>query len=277
MSIGNWCYLTLMTLAILSLFIAYRNHRTSFIFLFFFAGSGITLFFDYIIYVWGNAYLYQPDFIKGRYDSYLGAIINSYILPSFAILYIVLRGKWIWCIVAAAFFSGVELLFEHLGVFHKNWWRIWYTFIILIPYFYVMKIWWNYLTNKRRMWVLFGTTLAIFYSLYIQLTIILYAVLKLRTYHVDWIEHFNRDSSSMNSLIAITFGSLLAYISTFKVPRVWHFLLLFGYLAYDLLLKYLDVVRTDHIVLDTVLSFMTFLLPMIFLKYSVRRLEKNFI
>lgn len=264
-----------MTLSILSLFISYRNNRTSLLFVFLFAVSGVTLFFDYLIYVWGNAYLYQPNFIKGRYDSYLGALINGYILSSFAILFIVLRGKWIWAIVAAAFFSGIELLFEHLGVFHTNWWRTWYTFIILIPYFFVVKMWWIHLPKRRSKWLLFGTTLAIFYSIYTQLSIFLYAVLQIRTFHVGWIEHFHRDSSAINTMTSITFGTLVAYTSSFKVKRTWNFFLLFAYVAYDLLLKYLEIVRTDRCVLDTVLSLLTFILPMIFIRYAVSKIKEN--
>ncbi|WP_139489355.1 hypothetical protein [Brevibacillus dissolubilis] len=239
---------------------------------FFIAVSGVTLFFDYMIYVWGEAYQYDPGIIKGKYDSHIGAIVNGLVLPGAALLYIVYRGKWVWSVVLAACFAGIEVFFISTDIYRPMWWRPWYTFPILIFYFPVVRHWWERLGRSPEKWVMFGTLLSVFYGVFVPLNIGLYGVLQIRSFHVHWIEQMGRDSSAFNTLTALFFGVILAGIGTFRLSKLWSYFAVGWFIAYNRFLIYIGIVRTENLLMDFVLSMIIFFLAMFCVRYAEKRL-----
>ncbi|MEH7332880.1 hypothetical protein V7161_09600 [Neobacillus drentensis] len=275
MSIGMWSYFTLLILTIFAVGSAYWKSRSPLIFILFFAVSGVTMFFDYLIYVWGKAYIYHPGIVNNRYDTHLGAIVNGLILPAFALLYSARNGKWYWSIILAGFFAGVEWLFTKWGVYKPNWWKIGYTFSILIFYFPVIKVWWRRLTNAPGKWLTYGTLFSLCIAIYVQLNILLYGLLRTKTFHVEWIEQLNRDSAAVNSINAIIFSSILALIGMVNARQIWNFVMMAVFIVYYFVLKNTGIIQTNHLVFDFILSFLAFFIPLVFVRYASLKLYSH--
>jgi hypothetical protein len=274
-SIGGWAYLSLLLLALVVLVIGYRKYRNPFLLVLYLAVSGAILFFDYLIYVWGKAYKYHPGFIEGKYDTHIGALVNAHILPSFAVLYIAFRCKWYWSFIFAVFFTGIELLFTQLGIFKSYWWHPGYTLVLLTFHFPIVKYWWKQLNQAHGKLLSFVTLGAVAYTIYVQLQVLLYGVLQIRTFHVNWFEHLHRDSSALNSITAIIFSSIPAFINTMNGQRFWYFLAAAGFISYEIVLRYVGVIKTEKIYLDSILSFCTFLIAMLVLLYGSKKMEEH--
>jgi hypothetical protein len=270
---GAWAYLSLIILSIAAISLGYWKYRNRLLFVHYLAVSGAILFFDYLICVWGKAYKYYPGVIDGKYDPHIGALVNAQVLPSFAILYIAFNCKWYWSIIFSAFFTGIELLFKQLGVYKGFWWQECFTFVLLITFFPIAKLWWRWLTRNPPKWLSFLSILAIFYVIFIQLNVLLYGVLQLRTIHVEWIERLNRDGTTINSPISILFGSALTFLILKNAPASKCFLLVVTYLILDILLKAIGVVKTEQMVFDTIFSLLTFLIPISFTKYAGEKIK----
>ena len=259
LGVGTWGYIFLIIIGFLALLISFWKIRSIYLLVFYFAACGLTYFFDYFVYVWGKGYKYHPGFIKGGFDTHLGAMVNGHILAAFAVLYVALRCRPYWSVVLAGTFSGIELLFAHWGSFTSNWWNPWITFFTLIFYFPACRMWWHMIINRHGKWGSFVNILCAFYAIFILLSVVLYGILKLRTFHVDWIEKLHRNASAINSFTALVFGSLLAILMVRKARMIWYFMLLLLFVMYDFGLKYADIVTSRHVVWDSFLSLLTFL------------------
>ncbi|WP_010283647.1 hypothetical protein [Bacillus timonensis] len=270
MSLGAWAYLILFAIGVIVLRIAYRKIRSSSLFILYFTVTGTTLLFDYIIYLWGKAYVYKVGVLHNELDSHLGAMVNGLVLPSFAVLFVFKRCKWYWSIPLALFFTLIELIFTKWGIFKTNWWNPFYTVIGLTIYFPVARLWWNHLTKK---WIHFGTLLLSFYGIFIPFHFLLHAVLKIRTYHIEWIEQLNRGSSAITTPTALIFAILLAYLCIVQARNGWFHFIVVCYIAYDLVLKYVGVVSAKHSILDSFLSFLTFYLGYLFVRFADKKIK----
>lgn len=271
MSLGASAYLILFLLGLVVLGIAYRKVKSKNLFILYFTVTGITLFFDFVIYVWGKAYVYKLGLLNNELDSHLGAMVNGLVLPSFAVLFVYMRCKWYWSIPLALFFTLIELLFTKWGIFKPHWWNPWYTVAGLFIYFPVSRLWWNHLQKK---WIQFGTLLLSFYGVFIPLHFLLHAVVKMRTYHVEWLEHIHRGSSALTTFTALIFAIVLAYLSIVHARKGWFLFIVICYIAYDIVLKNVGVVKTDHNVLDSILSFITFYLGYLFVRFADNKIKE---
>lgn len=267
MGIGAWCYIALIIISILAVCLAYWKYPNRLLIMHYFVISGAVLFFDYIIYAWGNAYTYYPRIIEGKYDTHIGALVNAQIIPAFAILYIAYQRKWKWSVALACFFTGIEFIFRYLEIFKGHWWKEWFTFVLLVPFFPVMKAWWSGMVQVPKKWLSVLSIVSAFYTIFAQLNVILYGVLKLRTFHVKWIEQLAGESTTITTPIGILFGMIVSFIVIFEARNFWFLLSSILFLIFDALLKSVGIVHTDHIILESILSFCTFLMPMLFVKY----------
>jgi hypothetical protein len=275
LGVGAWSYITLIVLSFVGLSVGYWKYRNKLLFVHYLAVSGWILFFDYLIYALGKAYTYRPNLIQGKFDTHIGALANAQIIPAFGILYIAFQCKWYWGMIFAGFLTGIELLFSHWGIFKSHWWRHWMTFVFLAPFFPFSNYWWQRQKQKPNKGLFFFYVLLVFYVLFTQLNIFLYGIVKMRTIHAEWMERLNRDSSSINSPAGVFFGTIVTFLIMVRAHRFWYVLAMAAYLTYDLTLKYIGVVHTNKMVLDTVLSLVTFLIPMLVVKYISNRSEIN--
>ena len=117
MSLGAWAYLILAIVGLVVLCYSYWKIRSFRIFILYFTVTGVTLLFDYFIYLWAKSYVYKLDLLHNELDSHLGAMVNGLVLPSFAVLFVLLRCRWYWSIPLAIFFTLIELIFSKWGIF----------------------------------------------------------------------------------------------------------------------------------------------------------------
>ncbi|MEH7381460.1 hypothetical protein V7138_13450 [Bacillus sp. JJ1533] len=268
--LGTWAYLTLFLIGLIVLWISYRKVKNFRLFILYFTVAGVTLLFDYFVYLWAKAYVYKLGLLHDELDSHLGAMVNGLVLPSFAVLFVLMRCRWYWSLPLALFFTLIELLFTKWGIFKTYWWNPWYTIIGLFIYFPVARIWWIHIKKK---WIHFGSLLLSFYGIFIPLHFLLHAVLNMRTYHVEWIEHLYRGSSAITTITALIFASVLAILSIVNARNSWFLLINIAYIVYDIVLKLIGVVKAEHTVLDSLLSFLTFFLGYLFIRYADRKIK----
>lgn len=221
MKLTTLSYLILSIASIAVLAAAYRKFPSKKLFSFFFSVSGITLFFDYVIYVWGKAYLYKPDMISGKFDTHLGALANALVLPAVAALFSAANGGWIASILLALLFTATEILFTKIDAYESYWWNPLYTFIILIFYFPVTKGWWHRLHPPRGTWVLTATMTGIVFGVRIPLAIMMYGVWATRAYHIPWLEKLHVNGSALNTWIVVPLGIAYSCIVLFGFRRRW--------------------------------------------------------
>ena len=119
MSLGEWAYLILFLIGLFILGIACWKSKSFEIIILYFTVAGVTLLFDYFIYLWGNAYVYQLNVLHHEADSHLGAMVNGLLLPAFAALFVVMRRKWYWSIPLALFFTLIEHFYK-MGNFYNQ-------------------------------------------------------------------------------------------------------------------------------------------------------------
>lgn len=270
MSLGAWAYLLLFISGLAILGIVYWKVRSGRLFILYFTVAGTTLLFDYFVYLWGKAYVYKLGVLDNELDSHLGAMVNGLVLPSFAVLFVVLRCRWYWSIPLALFFTLIELIFTKWGIFVTYWWIPWYTVAGLAIYFPIARLWWVHLKKK---WIHFGTLLLSFYGIFIPLHFLLHAVIDLRTYHIEWLEQVHRGSSAITTVTGLVFAILLTFLSIVNSRNGWYFIIIVCYIAYDIVLKMIGVVKAEHTVLDYALSFLTFFLGYLFVRYADRKIK----
>lgn len=233
MQIGFVLYLILFLLSIVLLTAAYTKSRNKKVFMLYLAVSGCTLLFDYLIYILGKGYKYTPGIIPGEYDSYIGALINSQIIPAAAILFAVFKGRWSWSMGLALLFSGIEILFVKVGIFEQYWWKPWYTVGFLIPFFPVVKVWWNRLGEQDGRWIKLATLVVVLYAIRIQLAIFQYAFLRTRMYKIEWLIELGVDPNAISTLLVLPWCIVLASLVVFRARRVWCFVALIIYCLLD--------------------------------------------
>ena len=270
MSFGAWAYLLLFLTGLAVVGIAYFKIRSSRIFILYFTVTGTTLLFDYFIYLWGKAYIYKLGVLDNELDSHLGAMVNGLVLPAFAVLFVLMRSRWYWSIPLALFFTLIELIFTRWGIFETNWWSPWFTFAGLLVYFPIARLWW---VNQKKRWIHFGTLLLSFYGIFIPLHFLLHAVINIRTYHIEWLEQIQRGSSAITTLTSLVFAILLAYLSFVNARSRWYLIIIVSYIAYDIVLKTTGVIKAEHTILDYALSFLTFLLGYLFVRFADRKIR----
>ncbi|MET3699167.1 hypothetical protein SAMN05877753_101129 [Bacillus oleivorans] len=221
MHYGPWCYGSLFGIAIILLIISCKKAKTKRVFLLFFAVTGSLLFFDYLIYVWGEAYQYYPNIIRGKYDSKLGSYINAVIIASTATLYSVFQAGRLWSLGLAILYTMIEILFLRIGVYQHHWWKFWYTLILLFVFFPVIKGWWNRINYAHRSILSLLTLICCFYAIRIILAFFQYGLLEVRTFHVESIVRIGKESIALNSLILLPVSIFLSCLIFFRINKTW--------------------------------------------------------
>ncbi|WP_099353280.1 hypothetical protein [Fredinandcohnia onubensis] len=270
MSLGALAYLLLFISGLAVLGIAYWKVRSGRLFILYFTVTGTTLLFDYFVYLWAKAYVYKVGVLDNQLDSHLGAMVNGLVLPAFAVLFVIKRSRWYWSIPLALFFTLIEIIFTKWGIFETNWWSPWYTVAGLVIYFPIARLWW---VNLKKKWIHFGSLLLSFYGIFIPLHFLLHAVMNMRTYHIEWIEQLHRGSSAITTGTGLVFAILLAFLSIVNARNGWFLIIIVCYIAYDMVLKTTGVVEAEYTVLDYALSFLTFFLGYLFVRYADRKIK----
>lgn len=116
-------------------------------FAFFLTLVGLPLYFETMVLIFFDAYVYYPKIIRlSNLDPFndvlTGNLFSQFGVASSALLLTVHRKRFYWHVVVAFLYCVVEELFIVLDIYHHHWWKTWMTFIGLLLLFTISK--WMY-------------------------------------------------------------------------------------------------------------------------------------
>jgi hypothetical protein len=104
---------------------------------------GMIYFFEYVILVCFHSYTYYPHILSDPYmDSMMGAFISNFLtVPTVGLIMVIFRLRFRWTVIFAALMFGIEWLFLKLGIYEHEWWRLSYSFVAFIFFFWMVGFW----------------------------------------------------------------------------------------------------------------------------------------
>lgn len=143
-------YLLLLASSIIAIAITFKKSRDrKFTAAFNLAALGVTYWIEVLLLIVLNAYTYYPMLTPwdAFQDAVLGNFFSQISVSTTAVLYCVLGLRGIYLFVFAVVYYLIDVLFVHLGIYEHYWYRSIYTFFGFIPYCYVIKKWYLWLTD----------------------------------------------------------------------------------------------------------------------------------
>ena len=205
---------------------------------------GLSFLMEYIVLILGDAYSYYPKLFSIQwYDDVFGSSISqAFFIPSvlMAIAAFRMRFKWIIFIIAAIF--GIEELFLWLGIYEHNWWKSWFTPIILFASVFVIK-WWRSRVEAPTLFIQFITVYMASTTIYQGISFGLTAILGTHQYKIGWFESPYQDHIAFSVLIWIIYALLLTIIIIKFYRFIWMVLLFFADLAFHCFMVKMDILK----------------------------------
>lgn len=153
-----------------------------------------------------------------------------------------MRFRWIIFIIAAIF--GIEELFLWLGIYEHNWWKSWFTPIILFASVFVIK-WWRNSVEAPTLFIQFITVYMAITTIFQGISFGLTAILGTHQYKIGWFESPYQDHIAFSVLIWIIYALLLTII-IIKYYRIkWMALLFFSDLAFHSFMVKMDILEIN--------------------------------
>ncbi|QOR68113.1 hypothetical protein IM538_08390 [Cytobacillus suaedae] len=215
---------------------------------------GFAYLFEYIVVVLFDAYKYQPKFFAQKHkDNISGAIWSQFFyVPVTALFITAFQFGWKVKLLFGIYFTLLEKLFIHMGIFKNNWWRTRYTFLTIVTSFFVNDFWYRKLTNRSPVFLFIS-----FFNM-IQVTwmniIFFLALLKQLRYgkpgNLRWENHF-----VISPLFGLTYSILLAWWTKDEnlFYKIKSFLFMFGT---DVFLLQKNMLKTQSILILPLIYFL---------------------
>ncbi|HZG15521.1 MAG TPA: hypothetical protein VE710_10900 [Candidatus Bathyarchaeia archaeon] len=171
---------------------------------------GMVYIFEYFVLVILDAYRYYPTFIANAYlDNILGAFVSNFaVVPTFALLIAVLQLHGGWIVAIALLLGATEWLFLELGIYQLNWWKISYTILGLLFFFWLARLWYQKVMEGKRFFVYI--TFQMFSFTVVDSTIFLMLLSGIRQFQPGVFENIYRDDVFFTALYAFSKSLLLA-------------------------------------------------------------------
>ncbi len=137
----SFAVLALVALAALIFFIV--RTKSVFVVFLFLTYVGMIYVFEYIILILFNSYTYYPRMLQDPYmDSMMGAFISNFLtVPTAGLAMVIYRLRFRWTIVFTCLMAVIEWLFIRLGIYEHHWWRLSYSFVAFIFFFWLVGFW----------------------------------------------------------------------------------------------------------------------------------------
>lgn len=131
----------------LLLFTFIRKKEKKSLFVLLLSNMGFAYLFEYVILNIFQSYRYKPKIIKSRYlDNIFGAILSQAVYIPFTSIFITgFNLGWKVKAFFIVYFNLVERLFIKLKVYKTNWWRPYFTTLLLPIYFTLSDRWYKHL------------------------------------------------------------------------------------------------------------------------------------
>ncbi len=243
--IGAYLYGILILISLILLGVTYRKSGNRLTFALYLALVGSTLLFDYIIFVWGKAYIYAPHILNNKYDTHIGAIASDvFSIPATATFVAVFNLTWPWMAGLGILYFGIEELFIKLEIYKHFWWKTSYTFIAMLLLLGVAKVWFRNLNKAHGRLLSFVTLVAILSAIRSTFSIVSYSILETRQFTVPWIEALGRDSTAVNTLIILPSMAIFSFLILYNYRIFWKITVITLFFLFDLLLRKLNIVHS---------------------------------
>jgi hypothetical protein len=119
-----------------------KSRDRLFTFAFFLSALGLVYIMEHMLMDYLGSYDYHPGISSDQQvENALGNVFSQLSITATAMLLIVLDLSLLWDIVFALGYFAVETLFVRLGIYSHNWYRAWFTPVLLVPLFRFMRMW----------------------------------------------------------------------------------------------------------------------------------------
>jgi hypothetical protein len=224
---ANWIpFLILSVVSIFVLMYTWFKTKQPIVFLFWLFISGISYFFEFIIFIILDSYLYEPHILNNDYnDNVLGAVSSQLLAVPAAITFatfLTIKKRWIFVLVGL--FVVIEELFLRIGVYKHFWWKSYYTSFFLIFAFFLARYWYSCLQKNKHMWHHLITLFFALSTIVLTITWGFSSILRIYEIHLGWFNDEIKDITSGNILyfwLATYFYSLVIFYTN----RDWKYLL----------------------------------------------------
>lgn len=238
-------------LVLISLWLIYITHKkTDFRFnlaVYFFT-MGLSFLMEYIVLILGDAYSYYPNFFSVHwYDNVFGSSISqAFFIPSVLMVIAAFRIPLKWIIFIIACIYGIEELFLWLGIYEHNWWKSWFTPVILFGAVFVIK-WWRSKVEDPSFFFQFISVYMAITTIFQGISFGLTSIFGTHHYKIGWFESPYRDHVAFSVLIWLIYALLLSVV-IIKYYRIkWLSLLFFADTAFHFIMIKLGILKVSSL------------------------------
>lgn len=233
---------------------------------------GATFHVEFVLLPILNAYRYFPKIFNDLFvDSVLGNYVSQISVTATVVLATAYRIPTVWYLVIAGIYFLIEELFINLGIYQHNWYKTWYTSILILPLLWLSRKWYNYLQKCPKS-IIYTISLYLGARAAFSLMIVFKFFLSIEVYNVKTVfSEFTRNNSIFSVPAASIWIIIMVIIHQLNIKWIWKggfFVLLFiiqyvlikivgvitikdGWFLIITLLNifgsYLSVVITDHL------------------------------
>ncbi|WP_156422754.1 hypothetical protein [Bacillus sp. FJAT-29937] len=213
------------------------NHFRKDLAVYFFA-AGLSFIGEFVVLILLNSYHYYPHVFKEKWtDDIFGSLISQgVIIPIVLMAIAAFRLKTKWVILIISLIAFIEELFLRLHIYEHNWWKTWYTIVLLLLAAYIMK-WWRRKLNDPSTLIKFLTIYMLFTIILHTKTFLLLTVFKLSWYSVGLFESVYKDHTILKIIIDITMAIPLTAIVLFS----YKYLTLIGLLVFLIIFDFVQI------------------------------------
>ncbi|MEH7392961.1 hypothetical protein [Bacillus sp. JJ1474] len=182
-----------------------------------------------------NSYDYYPHVFKENWpDDIFGSLISQgVIIPTVLMSIAAFRLRTKWIILIISLIALIEELFLRLRIYEHNWWRTWYTIILLLLASYIMK-WWRRKLNDPSLPIKYLTIYMLFNIILHPISFFMSLVLKLSWYSMGLFESMYKDHTILKMIIDITMAIPLTAIVLFSYKYLTLIALFIFMIIFDL-------------------------------------------
>jgi hypothetical protein len=216
-------YIMLLITGILSVTVAMlksKNRKLTLAFTF--AVLGLVYLCEYIIVVYFDAYSYSPKIVADSFqDIVLGNTFSQISIATTAILLITLDLSLAWYVAVAIAYYLIEVLFLHLGIYHQNWFKSFFTPIILVPLLWLIKKWYYKVASTSKGFLFYMALLFGSYAVVAHLITLPLKLLNLQVIRGYLFSDPSKDHTATGMLYVYGIINILINLNRWKVHWVW--------------------------------------------------------
>ncbi|WP_404355143.1 hypothetical protein LG291_16565 [Cytobacillus firmus] len=235
-------FLGLVLISIGLIYITYKKTDFRFNLAVYFFTMGLSFLLEYIVLIIGDAYTYNPNFFSIRwYDDVFGSSISqAFFIPSVLMTIAAFRISFKWIILIIASIYGIEELFLWLGIYEHNWWKSWFTPVILFASVFVIK-WWRNRVEDPSFFIQYITVYMAITTIFQGVSFGLTAIVGSHHYKVGWFDSPYQDHVAFSVLIWIIYALLLTIVIIKFYRFKWLVSLFIADFAFHIIMEKMDI------------------------------------